>query len=131
MFGDLTTGAESDFQQLTQIARHMVGRWGMSETIGTITVLPQDGQGPLFPGAGGVSEETQRLIDEEVRRLVAAAREEVLTLLRENRDKLDSLAQALLQHETLDQPDAYAAAGIEPAPAADEGSLSAAAQSRT
>ena len=130
VFGDLTTGAESDFQQLTQIARHMVGRWGMSEAIGTITVIPQDGQGPLFPGAAGVSEETQRLIDEEVRKIVAAARVEVLALLRENRDKLDSLAQALLDHETLDQPDAYAAAGIEPAPVADEGRLSAAAQSQ-
>jgi cell division protease FtsH len=113
VFGDLTTGAESDFQQLTQIARHMVGRWGMSEAIGNITVIPQDGQGPLFPGAAGVSEETQRLIDEEVRKIVAAARVEVLELLRENREKLDSLAQALLDHETLDQPDAYAAAGIE------------------
>ncbi len=130
VFGDLTTGAESDFQQLTQIARHMVGRWGMSEAIGTITVIPQDGQGPLLPGAGGVSEETQRLIDEEVRKIVAAARMEVLDLLRENREKLDSLAQALLEHETLDQPDAYAAAGIEPAPSADEGRLSAAAQSQ-
>ena len=112
VFGDLTTGAESDIQQLTQIARHMVGRWGMSTTIGTITVIPSDGQGPLFPGAAGVSEETQRLIDEEVRRIVSAAREEVLALLNENRDKLDSLAQALLEHETLDQPDAYAAAGL-------------------
>ena len=128
VFGDLTTGAESDFQQLTQIARHMVGSWGMSEAIGTITVIPQDGQGPLLPGAAGVSEETQRLIDEEVRKIVAAARVEVLDLLRANREKLDSLAQALLDHETLDQPDAYAAAGIEPAPVADEGSLSAAAQ---
>ncbi|MGZ4390321.1 MAG: ATP-dependent zinc metalloprotease FtsH, partial [Gaiellaceae bacterium] len=112
VFGDLTTGAESDFQQLTQIARHMVGRWGMSTTIGTVTVIPSDGQGPLLPGAAGVSEATQRLIDEEVRRIVSAARDDVLALLTENRDKLDSLAQALLEHETLDQPDAYAAAGL-------------------
>jgi cell division protease FtsH len=112
VFGDLTTGAESDLQQLTQIARHMVGRWGMSRAIGTVTVIPSDGQGPFFPGAAGVSEETQRLIDEEVRRIVSTAREEVIALLTENRDKLDSLAQALLEHETLDQPDAYAAAGL-------------------
>ena len=114
VFGDLTTGAESDFQQLTQIARSMVGRWGMSDEVGTVIVIPQDGQGPLFPGAAGVSEETQRMIDEEVRKIVAEAREEVLELLRENRDKLDSLAQALLEHETLDQPDAYRAAGLAP-----------------
>jgi cell division protease FtsH len=114
VFGDLTTGAESDFQQLTQIARHMIGRWGMNDEIGTVTVIPQDGQGPLLPGAAGISEETQRMIDEEVRKLVASARQEVLTLLRDNRDKLDGLADALLHHETLDQIDAYAAAGITP-----------------
>src|SRR5579863_5376616 len=121
VFGDLTTGAESDFQQLTQIARHMVGRWGMSDTIGTITVIPQDGQGPFLPGAAGVSEETARMIDDEVRKLVAAARKEVLTLLHDNRDKLDALAHALLEHETLDQPDAYAAAGIDVPASAVEG----------
>jgi cell division protease FtsH len=128
VFGDLTTGAESDFQQLTQIARGMVGRWGMSRTIGTLTVIPQDGSGPLLPGAGNVSEETQRLIDEEVRRLVADAHEEVVALLAENRSKLDSLAKALLEHETLDQADAYAAAGIEPRGAALAGDYAAAAQ---
>jgi cell division protease FtsH len=112
VFGDLTTGAESDFQQLTQIARSMVGRWGMSDEIGTIVVIPQDGQGPFLPGASGVSEETERMIDDEVRKIVAAAHEDVLALLRENRDKLDGLAHALLEHETLDQPDAYKAAGI-------------------
>jgi len=115
VFGDLTTGAESDLQQLTQIARAMVGRWGMSDTIGPLTVIPQDGQSPLLPGAAGVSEETQRLIDEEVRKIVEAARTEVLELLRDHRDKLDALAQALLEHETLDQEDAYRAAGLEAA----------------
>jgi len=116
VFGDLTTGAESDIQQLTQIARQMVGRWGMSERIGTISVLPSDGQGPLLPGVAEVSAETQKLIDEEVRRIVAAAHDEVVALLRDQREKLDALAHALLEHETLDQADAYAAAGIAPAP---------------
>jgi cell division protease FtsH len=115
VFGDLTTGAESDIQQLTQIARQMVGRWGMSEAIGTIAVLPADGQGPLLPGVSDASAETQELIDEEVRKIVNTAHEEVLALLRANRDKLDGLASALLEHETLDQDDAYAAAGIDPA----------------
>jgi cell division protease FtsH len=112
VFGDITTGAESDIQQLTQIARQMVGRWGMSRTIGAVSVLPSDGQGLLLPGVSEVSPETQQLIDEEVRALVASSHDEVLELLREHRDKLDSLADALLHHETLDQPDAYAAAGI-------------------
>jgi cell division protease FtsH len=112
VFGDITTGAESDIQQLTQIARQMVGRWGMSRAIGTVAVLPTDGRGPLLPGASDVSPETQQLVDAEVRALVAAAHDEVLELLREHREKLDSLAAALLEHETLDQADAYAAAGI-------------------
>ena len=112
VFGDLTTGAESDFQQLTQIARQMVGRWGMNPVIGTVVVLPLDGRGPLFPGADEVSQETQRLVDEEVRKLVAAAHDEATALLTANRDKLDRLAEALLEHETLDQDEAYGAAGI-------------------
>jgi cell division protease FtsH len=110
VFGDITTGAESDIQQLTQIARQMVGRWGMSQAIGTVTVLPSNGQGPF--AASEVSPETQELLDTEVRAIVASAHDEVVELLRDNRDKLDSLADALLHHETLDQPDAYAAAGI-------------------
>ncbi|MBV8079148.1 MAG: ATP-dependent zinc metalloprotease FtsH [Actinobacteria bacterium] len=117
VFGDLTTGAESDIQQLTQIARQMVGRWGMSSTIGTVAVLPADGQGPLLPGVSEVSEETHQLVDDEVRRVVAAAHDEVVDLLRENREKLDGLAEALLDHETLDQADAYRAAGIDAVPA--------------
>jgi len=120
VFGHLTTGAESDLQQLTRIARHMVGSWGMSPAIGPVTVLSQDGQGPLLPGVAGGSERTQQLVDEEVRRIVDELYDEVMTLLRENRDKLDRLAQALLQQETLDQADAYAAAGIEPPGAATE-----------
>jgi cell division protease FtsH len=132
VFGDLTTGAESDIQQLTQIARQMVGRWGMSSKLGTVAVLPQDGQGPLLPGAVDGSEETRRLVDEEVRRLVAGAHDEVVALLDENRSRLDSLAKALLEHETLDQADAYAAAGLQ-APAAEEAPerMAAAARSTT
>ena len=60
-----------------------------------------------------MSEETQRLVDEEVRKLVATAHDDVTRLLTEHRHQLDSLADALLEHETLDQADAYAAAGIE------------------
>jgi cell division protease FtsH len=131
VFGDLTTGAESDFQQLTQIARQMVGRWGMNPVIGTVVVLPSDGRGPLLPGADEVSPETQRLIDEEVRKLVAAAHAEVTELLTANRDKLDSLAEALLEHETLDQDDAYAAAGIPARPAEGMSTVKAAAQVAT
>jgi cell division protease FtsH len=110
--GKITTGAESDLQQLSQIARQMVGRWGMSEKLGPITLLSSDGQGPLLPGAGETSPQTQWLIDEEVRRIVEDAHAEVTELLREHRDQLDSLTQALLDAETLDAPEAYGAAGV-------------------
>jgi cell division protease FtsH len=125
VFGDLTTGAESDIQQLTRIARMMVGRWGMSRAIGPIAVLPADGFGPLFPGVSETSESTQRMIDEEVRRIVESAHAEVTVQLRANREHLDSLVAALLQHETLDEADAYAAAGLTRASA--NGAIGAAA----
>jgi len=113
VFGDITTGAESDIQQVTRIARSMVGRWGMSEEVGPLAVLPQDGQSALLPGAEEASEATQQLVDREVRRIVDEALDEVRDLLRDNREKIDGLASALLEHETLDEADAYAAAGIE------------------
>ncbi|HUA44248.1 MAG TPA: ATP-dependent zinc metalloprotease FtsH [Solirubrobacteraceae bacterium] len=112
VFADITTGAESDIQHLTRIARGMVGRWGMSRAIGPIAVLPQDGISPFLPGASETSEATQRLVDEEVRRIVESAHSEVSTLLREHRANLDALVNALLEHETLDEADAYAAAGL-------------------
>ncbi len=112
VFGDITTGAESDIQQLTRIARGMVGRWGMSDAIGPIAVLPSDGVGPLLPGVSETSEETQRIIDHEVRRIVDSAHIEVTELLRNHRSNLDSLVAALLERETLDEVDAYAAAGL-------------------
>jgi cell division protease FtsH len=112
VYGTISAGAESDIQQLTAIARQMVGRWGMSKAIGPIAVLPSESQGPLLPGASEVSESTQRLIDEEVRRIVEEAHVDVVALLSENRDKLDSLTAALLATETLDEDDAYAAAGV-------------------
>jgi cell division protease FtsH len=130
-FGEISTGAESDIQQLTEIARQMVGRWGMSEAIGPIAVLPRDGSGPLLPGVAEVSQDTQRLIDEEVRRVVDEAHEEVGSLLRDHRDKLDSLAHALLEHETLDEDDAYAAAGVTRTADGRGDEYAAAARSRT
>jgi cell division protease FtsH len=112
VFGDTSTGAESDIQQLTDIARQMVGRWGMSSAIGPVAVIPRDGTGPFLTGAGEVSPETQALVDAEVRRIIEDAHREVTTLLQDNRDKLDSLVAALLEHETLDQEAAYAAAHV-------------------
>jgi cell division protease FtsH len=112
IYGTISSGAESDIQQLTLVAREMVGRWGMSETIGPIAVLQSDGQGPYLPGASQTSEATQRLIDEEVHRIVEGSHEDVTRLLVEHREQLESLTQALLKAETLDAKDAYAAAGV-------------------
>jgi cell division protease FtsH len=112
VYGKLTTGAESDIQQLTQIARQMIGRWGMSEKLGPIALLPSEGQGPLLPGISETSPQTQWLVDEEVRHLIEESYAEVAQLLSDHRDQLDSLAHALLQAETLDAPEAYSAAGV-------------------
>jgi cell division protease FtsH len=112
VFGTITTGAESDIQQLTQIARGMVGRWGMSRQIGPIAVLPQEGNGMLLPGADQPSETTQRLVDDEVRRIVEEAHSRVTHLLTERRDQLDALTAALLKEETLDEDAAYGAAQV-------------------
>jgi cell division protease FtsH len=131
VFGEISSGAESDIEQLTALARHMVGRWGMSDAVGPIAVLPRDGSGPLLPGASEASAETHKLLDDEVRRIVAEARTEVVGLLTEHRAQLDALARALLDVETLDQDDAYAAAAVTPAPAAPAGELAAAARSTT
>jgi cell division protease FtsH len=121
VYDSISAGAESDIQQLTMIARQMVGRWGMSRQIGPIAVLPSEARNPLLPGADDVSESTRRLIDEEVRRIVEEAHAAVTQLLGEHRDRLDSLTMALIQAETLDEDEAYAAARVDrerqPAPA--------------
>jgi cell division protease FtsH len=118
VYWDETTGAESDIRQATQLARNMVGRFGMSDEIGFLSVLPQDEQGSGFPGYSEVSERTRQRIDDEMRRIVGKAHEEALLLLNENRERLDSLAEALFRAETLDGPEAYAAAGLAPGAAA-------------
>jgi cell division protease FtsH len=116
VFGDLTTGAESDIQNLTQIARSMVGRWGMSDAIGAIAVTDGRDDRLLLPGVSPASAPTQQLVDEEVRRIVDGAEQEVIELLQRERWRLEAVARALLERETLDQPEAYEHAGIEPPP---------------
>jgi len=118
VYGEITTGAESDIQNLTKIARGMVGRWGMSEAIGPLAVSDGREDGPLLPGSSPVSPVTQQLVDDETRRIVEDAEREVLELLERERPRLDALAAALLERETLDHADAYAVAGVDlPSPA--------------
>jgi cell division protease FtsH len=115
VFGGITTGAENDLDQVTRIARQMVGRWGMSDRIGPITVLPAPGQESPFGDPGAPA--TRELVDAEVRRIVDECYEHALDTIRMNRDRLESLATALLERETLAESEAYAAAGIEHVPA--------------
>jgi cell division protease FtsH len=111
VYGDETTGAESDIRQATSLARNMVGRFGMSDEIGFLAVLPQDGNGS-YPGYSEVSERTRQRIDDEMKRVVSEAHDEAVKLLTDNRERLEALADALFRAETLEGPEAYAAAGI-------------------
>jgi cell division protease FtsH len=110
IYGETTTGPESDLEQATSLARQMVGRWGMSEEVGAVSALPRSGEERY--GQGAASQRTLELIDEEVKRIISECSERAKDTLAEHRDQLDRLAEALLEHETLDEADAYAAAGI-------------------
>jgi cell division protease FtsH len=108
VFGDLTSGAASDLQAVTELARRMVSQWGMSERLGAI-YLRQWEEHPFLGRELGepkdFSEHTAQLVDEEVQRIVKEMEEKAENLLKENRDKLDLIAGALLEHETLESED--------------------------
>ncbi|WP_411093069.1 ATP-dependent zinc metalloprotease FtsH [Streptomyces sp. 049-1] len=109
VYGVITTGSESDLEQVTNIARGMVARWGMSERVGRLSALPGDAQ-----QAYGLAAAPQTLdaIDGEMRRVVDSCYEEAVRKLRDHRERLDALAEALLASETLDEAEAYRIAGI-------------------
>ncbi|MER7464583.1 ATP-dependent zinc metalloprotease FtsH [Streptomyces sp. NPDC097981] len=109
VFDVITTGAENDLEQVTNLARGMVGRWGMSERVGRLTAIPADAQSPYGLLAAPA---TLDAVDHEMRRIVDECYVEACRLLREHRPKLDALTEALLANETLDEPAAYEAAGI-------------------
>ncbi|MFI6057393.1 ATP-dependent zinc metalloprotease FtsH [Streptomyces sp. NPDC051286] len=109
VYGVVTTGSESDLEQVTNLARGMVGRWGMSSKVGRLTAIPGDVQQAYGLSAAPA---TLDAVDDEMRRIVDECYIEAQRLLREHREKLDALASALLQNETLDEEAAYRAAGI-------------------
>jgi cell division protease FtsH len=113
VYGVVTTGAENDLQQVTEIARHMVLRWGMSEKLGPISfIVPQDeGLPPAFQHQP-YSEATSELIDAEVRRIVEESHREAERLLAAHRDKLEALAQALLKAESLNEKEIREVTGL-------------------
>jgi len=108
IFGVVTTGAESDLETVTRVARSMVGRWGMSERVGRLSVLPVDGD----PRMAGVSNALLDAVDQEVRRISDDCYAEAKRLLHENRGRLDAIVVQLLAHESLDEPEVYTAAGL-------------------
>ena len=100
----LNTGASSDITQATNLARSMVTEWGMSDKLGPLRYT--DNQQEVFLGHAitqrqNMSEETARLIDEEIRRIVTAAQAKAWEVLGANRDALEAVTQALMEHETI------------------------------
>jgi cell division protease FtsH len=121
VYGTRTTGAESDIEQATQLARQMVTRWGMSERLGMVQLAPREnlylGGAAGFGATKPFSEETARTIDAEVLRIIDESHAEARRLLTQNRHALDALAQALLTRETLDEQEIHRVTGLPPAPA--------------
>jgi cell division protease FtsH len=115
VYGVITTGAESDLRQVTAIARQMVVRWGMSPKVGVLSLSEEgDNPGQSLSLTRPYSEETAALIDEEVRRICEECLRQAVALLNSNRDKLDALVHALLEHDTLGEAEILTVTGIEP-----------------
>ena len=105
---DISSGAQSDIQQATRIARQMILTWGMSEKLGPISYEPDSGLKDLryiIPGEREYSEKTAEEIDSEVKKLVDQAYKKSKELIEANKDKLERIAKALLKYETLDADD--------------------------
>jgi cell division protease FtsH len=127
VYGTKTTGAESDIEQATDLARRMVTRWGMSDRIGMVQLAPREN--PYLGGAAGYtgerpfSEATAEAIDSEVRKIIAESHEEAKRLLTAHRKQLDALAQALVARETLGEQEILEVTGLPPAPVLETGPL--------
>jgi cell division protease FtsH len=128
VYGTKTTGAESDIEQATQLARDMVTRWGMRDRLGMVQLAPR--ANPYLAGRSGMegfggsrpfSEETAQAIDAEVHRIISESHDEARRLLEMHRAALDTLADALLARETLDEREILTVTGLSHVPAADNG----------
>ncbi len=121
----VTTGASNDIERATKLARDMVTKWGLSETMGPLSYDAQEEEvflGNSVTQRKTVSNETAERIDAEVRSIIDRNYETASALLEENRDVLDAMAQALVTHETLDseQIDVLMARGTLPEPEASD-----------
>jgi cell division protease FtsH len=125
VYGTKTTGAESDIEQATSLARRMVTRWGMSERLGMVQLAPREN--PYLGGSGGYagerpfSEATAEAIDAEVRRIIGESHDEARRLLSAHRKQLDALAEALLARETLSEQEILEVTGLPAAPPLETG----------
>jgi cell division protease FtsH len=105
IFAEITTGAGNDIEQATALARKMVCEWGMSDELGPLTYGRKEEMvflGKELTHERDYSEATQQRIDKEVRRIIEESHEKALTLIRDNEDKLQAVAEALLEREILD-----------------------------
>ena len=112
VFGDVTTGSESDLEQATALARQMVGRWGMSEAIGAMSVLPDPRREQPFALEASASSATRELIEAEVGRLLQECAGKAHDVLGVERSRMDARVEALLRVETLDERAIYVAAEL-------------------
>ena len=115
VYGDRTTGAENDLQQVTRMAQGMVTRWGMSEAIGPVSLVAEQGQylGARQTGvASSFSQATAERVDAATRAIIEECYDKALELLNEHREELDKLAAALMEHESLDEQEVLDATGI-------------------
>jgi cell division protease FtsH len=132
VYGTRTTGAESDIEQATQLARNMVTRWGMSDRLGMVQLASR--QNPFLGGAAAgetISEETARLVDTEVQRIIKECHDQAKRLLAEHRRPLDALVAALLARETLGEQEILEVTGLPPAPELENRPLAAARSTGT
>jgi len=127
VYGTKTTGAESDIEQATALARRMVTRWGMSERLGLVQLAPREnpylGGSNGFAGMRPFSEATAEAIDAEVLKIIGDSYDEAKRLLTAHRQQLDALVEALLARETLDEQEILEVTGLPPAPPLDTGLL--------
>ena len=103
---DITSGAQSDIQQATLIAREMVMTWGMGEDMGLINFSGDPTREGYYYGQGNdYSQKTAERIDQEIKKIIDQAYRDARTLIEANRDKLEAIAKSLLKYETLDADD--------------------------
>src|SRR4029077_873769 len=107
IFGDISTGAQNDLQKATEIARTMITQFGMSDPLGLVAL--EGSRTPMFlpvqtPGPKEYSEETARIVDEEIKKILSEAHAKVRNLLAAHKQALEELAKLLLDKEVVDRP---------------------------